>query len=47
MCYVIVIFYNGRRIEKESVFSKWFFYWFYPVHLILLGIIRVIYMGIS
>lgn len=44
---VIVIFYNGRRIEKGSVFSKWFFYWFYPLHLLLLGILRVIYMGIS
>ncbi len=44
---VIVIFYNGRRIEKGSVFSKWFFYWFYPVHLLLLGIIRVTYMGRS
>lgn len=44
---VIVIFYNGRRIEKGSVFSKWFFYWFYPLHLLLLGILRVIYMGVS
>lgn len=44
---VIVIFYNGRRIEKGSVFFKWFFYWFYPVHLLLLGIIRVTYMGRS
>lgn len=36
----IVCFYNGRRAQRGQRFSKWFFYLFYPVHLLLLGIIR-------
>lgn len=38
---VIVCFYNGRRAERGRWFSKWFFYWFYPAHLLLLGALRV------
>ena len=38
---VIVCFYNGRRAERGRKFSKWFFYWFYPVHLMILGMVRV------
>lgn len=37
----IVYFYNGKRIEKHRKFSKWFFYWFYPVHLLILGLVRI------
>lgn len=37
----IVCFYNGRRTQRGQRFSKWFFYLFYPVHLLLLGIVRI------
>ena len=39
---VIVCFYNGRRAERGRKFSKWFFYWFYPAHLLVLGVLRVL-----
>lgn len=35
----IVCFYNGRRMERGRTFSKWFFYAFYPAHLLALGIL--------
>ncbi len=46
LCSAIVIsfFYNGKRMENWQNFSKWFFYLFYPVHLMVLGGIRLILM---
>ena len=38
----ILFFYNGKRVKKGRTFSKWFFYIFYPVHLSLLGMIRIL-----
>jgi hypothetical protein len=38
---VILCCYNGERMERGRTFSKWFFYWFYPGHLLLLGLLRI------
>lgn len=37
----ILYFYNGKRMQTSPFFSKWFFYLFYPVHLFILGVIRI------
>lgn len=37
----ICCFYNGKKAQNHRRFSKWFFYWFYPVHLLILGIVRI------
>lgn len=39
---VVVFFYNGKRAEQGRNFSKWFFYIFYPVHLVVLWLLRQI-----
>lgn len=36
----ILYFYNGKQADKGQGFSKWFFYIFYPVHLLIIGMIR-------
>ena len=38
---VILYFYNGKRMKKGKVFSKWFFYIFYPAHLLILSLIKM------
>ncbi len=38
----ILYFYNGEKSEQYTQFSKWFFYIFYPAHLLLLAFIRVL-----
>lgn len=37
---VITTLYNGRQAQKGRAFSRWFFYIFYPVHLLILAGIR-------
>lgn len=37
----ILLFYNGKRMKHGQFFSKWFFYVFYPLHLLILGVIRI------
>ena len=39
---VITCFYNGKRAERGRGFSKWFFYLFYPLHLLALCAVRAI-----
>ena len=39
--FVILYLYNGQRAARGKKFSHWFFYLFYPVHLWVLGVIRV------
>ena len=34
----LIYFYNGQG-GKSSKFSKWFFYWFYPAHILILAVI--------
>lgn len=38
---IILNFYNGKKSEKTPKFSKWFFYIFYPAHLLILSIVRI------
>ena len=40
----ILFLYNGERMHVGSKFSKWFFYLFYPVHLWILGSLRLIFL---
>lgn len=37
---VILVFYNGKRAERGKMFAKWFFYLFYPGHLLALYLIK-------
>ena len=36
-----LVLYNGRKSEKCVQFNKWFFYIYYPAHLLLLWLIKV------
>ncbi len=39
---VLLYFYNGKRggSEKFRTFNKWFFYVFYPLHMVILGVLK-------
>lgn len=37
----IIGLYNGKRMNGGKKFNKWFFYLFYPAHLLVLGIVRI------
>lgn len=43
MVYPVLKLYNGKRGEAQ--WMKWFFYLYYPLHLIIVGIIRVLMYG--
>lgn len=36
-----LVLYNGERAQRGRIFSKWFFYVFYPGHLLLLYLIKI------
>ena len=38
---LFLLFYNGKSGKKSS-FNKWFFYIFYPSHLLIIGIFRIL-----
>ena len=38
---LILVFYNGKRAEHGRNFSKWFFYIFYPGHLLILVLLKM------
>ena len=38
---VIIFGYNGKRAEKGRRISKWFFYAYYPLHLAVIGGMRI------
>ena len=38
---VVLFFYNGKRAQKGRNFAKWFFYIFYPAHLLALYMIKI------
>ena len=40
--YLIIRKYNGKRSEKHKTFWKWFFYLYYPLHLLLLYLFKII-----
>lgn len=39
--FVILYLYSGRRTARGRTFYKWFFYAFYPAHLLVLGLLRL------
>ena len=40
----LLLSYNGKR-GKNNTYIKWGFYWFYPVHLTLLALLRYLILG--
>ena len=43
MVYPVLYFYNGQR--GKAKWMKWFFYVYYPLHLVLLGLLRIAIYG--
>ena len=43
MVYPVLKLYNGER--RKAKWMKWFFYIYYPLHLIIIGIIRLAVYG--
>lgn len=43
LIYPLIKRYNGKRGEWNGM--KWFFYLYYPLHLLVLGIVRIMLHG--
>lgn len=43
--FVILYLYNGQRAQHHRRFYQWFFYAFYPAHLLVLGLLRLAVAG--
>ena len=41
--FLLILFYNGKRKPRGKGF-QYFFYLFYPLHLLILGLIRVAFL---
>lgn len=37
---ILLVFYNGKKSERNSELNKWFFYIYYPAHLMILLLIK-------
>lgn len=42
--FLLLLFYNGKKRQRGKGF-QFFFYLFYPVHLLILGLIRVVFFA--
>ena len=42
----VLFFYNGERAKKGRNFSKWFFYIFYPAHLLILFFVKILLLNV-
>ena len=45
--FFILFLYNGKKMDGLKKFNKWFFYIFYPTHLLIIGLIRIFMLDIS
>lgn len=40
--FLILCCYRKERTGHRRTWEKWFFYWFYPVHLMILGLVKTV-----
>jgi hypothetical protein len=43
--FLVLKLYNGKRAQRHTKFFQWFFYLFYPLHLLILALIRIFFFG--
>ena len=37
----VLVFYNGKKSQKHFLVKKYFFYVFYPAHLVILALLKI------